>query len=185
MIKKCILLVFFTFGLSLLYLCCCSGYLPHFDYENLDVGFYDRSQQFPHDSMTVFYVEPDTVQFLAGTYLPTVSNPVFGTSCPESGEEGPKYNLTEIDITADQDLDADHPAGASLNDLFYHLSGDSIYNLKGNLPIYFDFYYPYDFLLIGTPFVAADTSQTFTLKVRANKSDGSTVEGQLQGVKFQ
>jgi len=185
MAKKFVLFLFFSVGMSFIYLCCCSGYLPHFDYQNLDVGFYDRSSRFPNDSMTVFYMKPSEVKFVAGTYMPTVSNPVFGTSCPESGEQGPKNTLTEINITVDQDLDTDHPAGSSLNDLFYHLSGDSIRTLKGDVPVYFDFYYPYDFLLIGTPFVATDTAQTFVFKVRATRSDGSIVEGQLSGVKFQ
>ena len=185
MIKKFILFWLFTFGLSFLYLCCCRDYLPHFDYQNLKVGFYDRSQHHPNDSMTVFSIAPDDVVFLAGTYLPTVSNPVFGTSCPISGEEGPKHSLTQIDITTDLNLDALHPAGTLLNDLFYNLSNDTLRTLNGDLPAFFEFYNANNFLLIGTPFVATDTAQTFILNVRTTKSDGSTAEGQLTGVKFQ
>lgn len=185
MIRKLLLCLFFSIGLSLLYLCCCGDYLPHFDYPKIDVGFYDRTQQFPNDSMTVFYVAPDEVEFLAGTYLPVVSNPVFGTSCPMDGQKGPKHALTQMDITADQPLDALHPAGASLNDIFYSLLGDSVRTFSNGFPAFYEFYYPHDFLLIGTPFVAADTAQTFILNVRCSKSDGSTVVGQLAGVKFQ
>ncbi len=185
MIKKLLLFSLFTFGFSFLYLCCCGGNFPHFDYQKLTVSFYNQPQLLPNDSMTVFSITPDGVEYFAGTYMPTVSNLAFGTSCPFDGEDGPKYALTQIDITADQDLDVAHPAGTSLNDLFYDLSNDTISTLSDSLPAFFEFLGPYNPLLIGTPFVATDTAQTFILKVRATKSDGSIAEGELMGVKFQ
>lgn len=186
MFKKYLSLIFFTAGLWLIDACVpCSDVEPYFDYSTMDVLKVGEDVFSLQGTTAELMVAPVNVDFLATTYMPTVTNMAFGTSCADPGDEGAKYPITGIDIVTLQDFDANHPAGSSLGDLFYLYyysagldSTLSVHKTFTNLNASYSPYFMYSFV---SP---QDTSQLFDLKVVVNKSNGTKAEGTINGFKF-
>lgn len=184
--KKLLAVLFFTLGLGLLYSSCCdSENPPFFDYSQLRVVPVTIVSQPSQSSYTAaLSIIPDDISFISQTELPELIPSAYGLSCPEPGRDGPKHRLVSVTITADQDFDADHPAGSSLSALFINSFGPpkALTELD---PAFAEFFSPEVALVVYCETLPADTSRVFQLTVRATKANGATAEGVIQGVKFQ
>lgn len=181
--KKFLILFALSSGILGLIDACCGHHFPYFDYKGISVSLDNNPIGAPYDTMTVLAVAPTDVEYVAGIYLPTVTTPSYGTSCPYDGAEGAKYPIQSIAITADKAFDAAHPAGALLNPLFYYFT-DTLVPLD-SLPLpYSDFYISDPAFRLFTPFSPTDTSQFMDVTVTLVKANGQAVSGTAQGVKF-
>ncbi|MDX2135502.1 MAG: hypothetical protein SFV52_11960 [Saprospiraceae bacterium] len=184
--RKVLLLFFFAVFLYVLDACC--ERFAYYDYHRLLIRQADlpsRSQNLP---ATGFEVLPDSLRFMAEGYMPVVTPMAYGTSCPDDGSEGTQYGLDTMLITADQAFDTLHPAGASLNDLFYSLdiwyadstAGPLSQGLRG-----LDFYaLGLAGLYFYTPYLPSDTSKVYTITFCFTKDNGQSACGSLSGVQF-
>lgn len=107
--------------------CACPDVLPFFDYKTLKVG---ASTPSPSFGLSLF-VEADSVEYLAIAPAPKpldfgVMSSALACSCLWEGHDGPKYDIQSLNIYADRDFNDTLPAGASLNPLFFQVSGDAV-----------------------------------------------------------
>lgn len=184
--RKVFLLFVFLVVLSVLDACC--DVFTFYDYQRLLVWQVDLSPLSQNLPATGFEVLPDSLQFFAEGYMPVVTSVAYGTSCPNDGNGGTQYGLDTILITADQAFDTLHPAGTSLNDLFYSLdiwyadstAGPLSQGLRG-----LDFYaLGLAGLYFYTPYLPSDTSKVYTITFCFTKDNGQSACGSLSGVQF-
>ena len=182
--QKKLFLSLFLVGLAwLIEACFCeSAKYPFYDFHRLQVTC--RQEVVAKDSIWGFDVRVDSVKYVASVYQTVLTTPAFGTSCPEPGENGPKYEPTQIKIFADKDFNDTLKAGASLNSIFYaydQTQSLAVSKAAGKIGLYL---YPgiYDF--IYTPYLPKDTSLTYDITIRITKSNAEEVDGVVKGVKF-
>lgn len=177
-----------TLGLLVLGLCwldaCCSDKRPYFNYKTLAISSSLLYLTASADTVLALKVAPDELEYLASA--PSCLIPAaYGGNCPQPGEDGPKFNMTQIDILADKDFNDTLPAGQSLSALFFNGRATSTSSLP--VPqIVSELEFPgpgFDFV-VYTPFKPKNPDQTFALTIRITKSDGSVAAGKVEGVKF-
>jgi len=131
-------------------------------------------------------VSPDSIQYFASIYLPTVSTAVYCTSCDDPGYNGPKYAITNVDIFTLNDFDNTHPAGSLMNDVYYLYeyptgTNDSLLTEKTNFDV---LYSAFDAIWLYSKTLPNDTTLRYDLKVVVRKNNGTQAEGVVQNVKF-
>lgn len=183
MLKKFFLLLLLIAGLHWLN-ACCGDSKPYFDYSKLSIVSNLLVLTPSNDTVVTLRVSPDEIEYLASTRISAFSTPVYGGNCPQSGEEGPKYAMSAIEILADKDFNDTLPAGAPLTALFYDgRSSTSNKPLNDNIAD-LEFILPnWDFVAY-TPYKPKQIDQTFQLTVKVTKADGSVAQGKVNGVKF-
>jgi hypothetical protein len=182
--KKPLLLSFFFAGILFVDLCCefCGENVPYFDYQRLLV-FVEPNLNWQLDIDQFIVVSPDSITFVAEGYKPTVTNMAYGTSCEDDGDDGPKYYLDTLIISSNQAFDVTHPAGSSLNDIFYSYTGTTPKPISSGIEDV-SFYYPYDQLYFYTPFPSSDTTVKHTINISFWKSNNQVASGSVDGVVF-
>lgn len=181
--KKIFVLILFGFLLGLIEACfCSSAKTPYFDYHKLLIteGTFIQNM----DTVQTFFITPDSVEYLASIYHITLTTAAFGTSCPDPGEQGTKFKMTDFEIFADKDFNDTLQAGASLSSLFYYsFASDNTQNILLALPE-LEFFSSYQPTFIFTPHLPSDTTQAFSLTMRITKENGALTEGKIENVKF-
>lgn len=183
MLKKLFSLLLLTLGLLWLD-ACCGDYKPYFDYKKLDIISDLLVLTAANDTVVTLRVSPGDVDYLA-MRMPVFSAPAYGNSCPLPGEEGPKFSMTAIEISADKAFNDTLPAGAALNSIFYDARVSGATKTIAETGITgLDFPAPeWDFVLY-TPARPKNLSESFVVTVKITKSDGTTVQGKVGPVKF-
>lgn len=183
MLRKFALLLLLLAGLHWLN-ACCGDSKPYFDYSGLSIVSSLLVLTASNDTVVTLRVSPDEIEYLASARLPAFTTPAYGGNCPQSGEEGPKHAMQSIEILADKDFNDTLPAGAPLTALFYDgRSATANQPLNENIAD-LEFILPnWDFVAY-TPHKPKQMDQTFQLKVRVTKADGSVAQGVVNGVKF-
>jgi hypothetical protein len=181
--KKPLLLAFFFAGILFVDLCCeFCDYVAYFDYRRLLV-FVEPNLNGQINTDQFIVVSPDSITFLAEGYKPTVTNMAYGTSCNEDGDDGPKFSLDTLIISSNQAFDSAHPAGASLNDIFYAQTGTMPQPIgSGMQNVHFND--PNDQLYFYTPFSSSDTTVKHTINISFWKSNNQVASGSVDGVVF-
>lgn len=104
--------------------CICPGeVLPFYDFKAVKLS-YPNGTEIADENFFVIEIHMDSVDYLASVQkynsLGSIINSAQATSCPEDGELGRKYEITNIEIVSNNDWDEEHPAGTSLTDLAYY-----------------------------------------------------------------
>lgn len=131
MIRK-ILSICALWMVVVLYESCCEN-LPYFIYDRIDLVVRETVIN-PGDSL-VIGVYPNETDYVASTH--GLINSAFAWQC-HNGLSGPKFQITEISITSQQDFNSNFPAGSLLNDLFMveFFSRSTTYNeAEGQAPL--------------------------------------------------
>lgn len=181
--KKLFALLCLTLGLYVLD-ACCGDKKPFFDYNKLTITSSLLLLTASQDTVVTLRVAPDDLEYLASEYRLTVSTPAYGTNCPQPGEDGTKYKMTSIDITANKDFNDTLPAGASLASIFYNGRATGTPQSVAQDISELEFPDPSWDFLVFTPNKPAQIDQTFDLTVKITKSDGSVAVGKVNNVRF-
>ncbi|MCC6461253.1 MAG: hypothetical protein IT260_12330 [Saprospiraceae bacterium] len=177
-----------TVSLLVLGLCwldaCCSDKRPFFNYKTLAISSSLLYLTASADTVLALKVAPDDLEYLAAAHS-NLMPAAYGGNCPQPGEDGPKFNMTSIDILADKDFNDTLPAGQSLSSLFFNGRASSTTSLPvPQIVSQLEFPAPgFDFV-VYTPVKPKNSDQTFALTIRITKSDGSVAAGKIEGVKF-
>lgn len=183
MYKKLGILFFLTLGLYLLD-ACCGRSTPFFDYNKLTITSSQILLTASQDTLVALRVAPDELKYLASSYRLTVTPAAYGTTCPQPGEDGTKYKMTAIEISADKDFNDTLPAGASLNSIFYNGRATGTPESVAKNISELEFPDPgWDFLVF-TPEKPTQIDQPFDLTVKITKADGSVASGTVKNVRF-
>jgi hypothetical protein len=115
-IFKGISIILFSFaGMTFYESCCGIPDFPYYEIESMDASVRNTALA-AQDTLKIQLVN-QRFNYLAHSYSTFTS--AYAWSCESDGYLGPKYKYTELKITCEQDFDDAHPAGASLNELFY------------------------------------------------------------------
>lgn len=94
--------------------CCGTPDFAFYDIESFDISV-EKLELAPNDTLKMFTIN-QTYKYLSSTS--SLFPKAYAWQCLSDGHMGAKYKYTEFKITSDKALDDQHPAGASLNDLF-------------------------------------------------------------------
>ena len=98
---------------------CNDDVLPYFDYQELTMHYRNGKEIYVGRDF-VLSVRLDGFNYLAENnsfgMIPTM---MATQPCTRNGYDGVKYPLDSVRIISESDWDPDHPAGNSLNDVFY------------------------------------------------------------------
>ena len=187
--KKISLVLVFTVFLGILDACIdcgCGKTLPYFDFSSLALT---ATAPAIDGKPLQINVRPDDLTYLACLH-PRLLSAAYACSCNENGDQGPKYPLAEISVTADRDFNAALPAGAELNSLFRLTNAlqttpehplDTISRLQ---------YWAYGFSPYESGFTlhcqaTPDSSGlAFRFTITLKKSDGSAVSGETEAISW-
>lgn len=107
--------------------CCGLPEFPFYEVTSFDLNAI-KSQLTTQDTLKLFPVATNYRYLSSSGILPNA----YAWQCETNGYEGSKFRFTSLNVTSNKAFDDNHPAGASLNDLFGLLSWSStnkIYSL--------------------------------------------------------
>jgi len=108
-----ILLISFS-GMVFYESCCGTPDFAFYDIESFDI-LVEKRELAPNDTLKMFTTN-QKYKYLSSTS--SLFPKAYAWQCLSDGHMGAKYKYIEFTITSDKALDDQHPAGASLNDLF-------------------------------------------------------------------
>ena len=126
MLKKLLLLALLCGGLHLIEACFCRDAKPYFDFKNLAIEDFLRTNP-SGDTLFTLQITPDDLQYFASGTSFLSAGQLLALSCIEYGENGLKDPVVDVDITADRAFTPDFPAGTSLKPLFRWNYRDSLF----------------------------------------------------------
>jgi len=97
--------------------CCGTPDFAFYDIESFDISV-EKRELAPNDTLKMFTIN-QKYKYLSSTS--SLFPKTYAWQCLSDGHMGARYKYTELKITCDKALDVQHPAGASLNDLFFLL----------------------------------------------------------------
>jgi len=192
MLKKLTLLVALIPGLALVQ-GCCGDYFPHFSYSALTV----REVLDPVNPNAVlqpvkrFMLYPASIRYLASAGPAIhVGSALLALSCPPKGELGAKSPIERVQITADQSLGPNYPAGSIINEFFavYNENYDSYRPVPTDAwyeHLQFDYAPGYTSLMILMPEPPVDKSVEYHFTFTLWLADGTQATGSLGAVTFE
>lgn len=165
--------------------CACPDVLPFFDYRALKVGVSSPSPSFGFS----LFIEADSVEYLAAATKRkdfSIMSSAWACSCLWEGHEGPKHNIQNLNIYADRDFNDTLPAGASLNGVFFHVSGDALQVMSPDYQHagFWKFDTGIRPIKVGTFEKPKELAVPFIFKIEVVKTNGDTLSTETGQVYF-
>jgi hypothetical protein len=104
-------------GMTLYESCCGIPDFPYYEIEGMDASVRGTTLT-AQDTLKIQLVN-QRFKYVVHSHSSFTNAYAYAWTCDSDGHMGPKYPHTELKITSEKSFDDNHPAGTSLNDLFY------------------------------------------------------------------